>query len=176
MHHALTQALQVADLTWLRPPDSNGQRLNQSDANKRREIFHEFLYYVFDSLLIPLIRCSFYVTESGTHRYQIFYFRHDVWASIAKSTITELKGDMFEEIGLDEAQRILDSRRLGYGHLRLLPKGDKIRLITNLRKINQGRASSRALGASVNSVLRPIHAILNFEKVTAPELACRKAR
>lgn len=161
-------ALKVADLAWLRPPDEDGKKLSQSDMNKRCEIFHEFLYYVFDSLLVPLVRGSFYVTESNTHRYEVFYFRHDVWRLIAKSAMAELRGNMFEELKVDEAQRILDSRRLGYGRLRLLPKGPKVRLITNLRGRNPGRASSRALDPSINSMLGPIHTILKFEKVMAP--------
>lgn len=131
--------------------------------NKRREIFHEFLYYVFDSLLVPLIRSSFYVTESSMHRYEVFYFRHDVWRLISRSAMAGFKGDMFEEMKVDEVERILDSRRLGYGQLRLLPKGNKIRLITNLRKRHPSKG--KALRPSVNSVLGPVHTVLKFEKV-----------
>jgi telomerase reverse transcriptase len=133
---------------------------------KRYEIFHEFLYYVFDSLLIPLIRSNFYVTESNTHRSQVFYFRHDVWRLIAEPSLSILKEDMFEEIKLNEAKRILDSRRLGFSQLRLLPKGTKLRPITNLRRrqmIDSKR--TRALGPSINSLLKPIHATLKFETV-----------
>ncbi|KAM4059685.1 telomerase ribonucleoprotein complex - RNA binding domain-containing protein [Hirsutella rhossiliensis] len=162
--HEISQGFKVADLAWLRPPGHDDQKLGQSDINKRREIFYEFLHYIFDSLLIPLIQSSFYVTESNTHRYEVFYFRHDVWRLIAKSTMAELRGNMFEEMKLDEAQRILDSRRLGYGQLRLLPKGNNVRLITNLRRRNPSKVSPRALEPSINSVLGPIHTILKFEK------------
>ena len=133
--------------------------------NKRHEILHEFLYYVFDSLLIPLIRSNFYVTESNTHRYEVFYFRHDVWKLVAEPEMAELKKTMFEEVRFADAQRLLSSRRLGLGQIRLLPKGDKIRPIMNLRKRELGKASSSNLGPSINSVLGPVHTVLKFEKV-----------
>lgn len=139
--------------------------------NKRYEIFHEFLYYVFDSLLIPLIRSNFYVTESNTHRFQVFYFRHDVWRLVAEPSMSSLKEGMFEEIKVMEAKRILDSRRLGFSQLRLLPKGTKLRPIMNLRR-RQMMDSKRAklLGPSINSLLKPIHAALKFETVCTMNL------
>lgn len=140
--------------------------------NKRYEIFHEFLYYVFDSLLIPLIRSNFYVTESNTHRFQVFYFRHDVWRLIAEPSISSLKEGMFEEIKLKEAKQILDSRRLGFSQLRLLPKGTKLRPIMNLRRRQMmDSKGARLLGPSINSLLRPIHAALKFETVCTMNFA-----
>ncbi|KAJ4326584.1 Telomerase reverse transcriptase [Fusarium piperis] len=111
--HEMSQDLK-ADITWLQPPGSAGQKPSKTDTAKRHEIFHEFLYFVFDSLLIPLIRNNFYVTESNTHRYQVFYFRHEVWKHIAEPAMADLKADMFEEVRLDEALAALQSRRLGF--------------------------------------------------------------
>lgn len=137
--------------------------------NKRREIFHEFLYYAFDSLLIPLIRSHFYVTETNTHRLQVFYFRHDMWRSVADSALTDLKSAMFEEIRLDEAKAIFGRRRLGFGLMRLLPKGRKMRPITNLKRrslpLSRDPKGPKILGPSVNSILQPVHAMLKHEKV-----------
>ncbi|POR39451.1 Telomerase reverse transcriptase [Tolypocladium paradoxum] len=166
--HEISQGLKVADLAWLRTPGHGGQRLSQTDLNKRHEIFHEFLYYVFDSLLIPLIRSNFYVTESNTHRSEVFYFRHDVWRLIAEPEMAELKTNMFEEVKLNEAQRVLDSRRLGFSQVRLLPKGSKLRPIMNLKRKQLRKASSRVLGPSINSVLKPVYSVLAFEKDANP--------
>ena len=133
--------------------------------NKRYEIFKEFLYYVFDSLLIPLIRSNFYVTESNVHRYQIFYFRHDAWKCVAEPAVAKLKGNMFEEVKLDDALRILDSRRLSFSQLRLLPKGSGLRPIMNLRRRTLAKGPAKLLGPSINSVLGPVHTLLKLEKV-----------
>lgn len=137
---------------------------------KRREIFQEFLYFVFDSLLMPLIKSNFYVTETSTHRNQIFYFRHDIWRRIAAPAISVLKRDMLEAVTLTQANSILDGRRMGFSAVRLLPKGNKLRPIMNLRRRQLSRSGSRRmLGPSINSVLAPIHTALRFEKDTNPQ-------
>ncbi|KYK55586.1 telomerase reverse transcriptase [Drechmeria coniospora] len=166
--HEISQGLKVVGLAWLRPPGQQGHRLGQTDKGKRDEIFLEFLYYVFDSLLIPLIRSNFYVTESNQNRSQLFYFRHDVWRAIAEPAMADIKKSMFEEVNTVEAQQILNSRRLGFSHIRLLPKGSKLRPIMNLRRRQLSKGSSKLLGPSINTVLKPVHTILKFEKDTNP--------
>ncbi|GAB0139569.1 hypothetical protein EsHS_00000218 [Epichloe bromicola] len=166
--HEITQGLKIADIPWLQPPGSQSQKASQTDMKKRHEIFHELLYFVFDSLLIPLIRSNFYVTEANTHRNRIFYFRHDIWRRIAGPALSILKKDMFEEMKFAQANTILDNRCLGFSQVRLLPKGNKLRPIMNLRRRQVSRANSRILGPSINSVLSPIHTALKFEKDASP--------
>ncbi|KAF5660987.1 telomerase reverse transcriptase [Fusarium heterosporum] len=155
-------------MSWLEPQNSSGQKPSKTDTEKRLEIFNEFVYFVFDSLLIPLIRNNFYVTESNTHRYQVFYFRHEIWRQIAEPAMSGLRADMFEEVKLDEAVQILRSRQLGFSQVRLLPKGDKLRPIMNLRRRAITRKSVNRLDRSINSVLGPIHSLLKLEKRTNP--------
>lgn len=132
---------------------------------KRKEIFCELVYYVFDSLLIPLIRSNFYVTESNVNRYRVFYFRHDVWRSVAEPAMAQLKSKLFEEVELDAALKILDSRRLGYTQVRLLPKQTSVRPIMNLRRRMITSKDRKVLGYSINSILGPVHNMLKLEKV-----------
>lgn len=136
--------------------------------NKRREILSEFVYYVFDSLLIPLIRSNFYVTESSIHRYRLFFFRHDVWRTLSEPAMSELKVKMFEEVRLEDAMRILDSRRLGYSHVRLLPKQTSVRPIMNLRRRTATNKDKKILGQSINSILGPVSNMLKLEKASHP--------
>ena len=158
---------QIANIEWLGPPKSAQQKLSQSDFNKRQEIFHEFLYYLFDSILIPLIRANFHVTESNVHRYRLFFFRHDMWRSLAEPAIASLKITMFQEIKLEQAQKILGSRTLGFSQVRLLPKQTGVRPIMNLRR-RPVMKGTNFLGSSINSVLAPVYNALTFEKVCIP--------
>ncbi|KAG5978328.1 hypothetical protein E4U55_006241 [Claviceps digitariae] len=169
--HEIMQGLHIAGITWLQPPKSqSSHKTSQSDMKKRHEIFHEFLYFVFDSLLMPLIKSNFYVTEASTHRNQMFYFRHDIWRRISAPATSVLKRDMFEMINLTQANSILDTRRLGFSAVRLLPKGNKLRPIMNLRRRQLSRTGSRKmLGPSINSVLSPIHTALRFEGGVNPQ-------
>ncbi len=136
-----------------------------TDIRKRWELFNEFLYFLFDSILIPLIRSNFYVTESNADKYRVFFFRHDIWRSLVEPAMITLKGKMLEEISLVETMSILDSRRLGFSHIRLLPKGAQMRPIANLRKRIPIRGSPKELGLGINKILAPVHTVLQLEKV-----------
>lgn len=137
-----------------------------SDYEKRREIFKELIYYIFDSFLIPLIRTNFYATESSAHRNRLFYFRHDVWRCLTEPALSSLKVDLFEEMKLDEAMKTMNSRKSGYSQIRLLPKEKGMRPITNLkRRTRTIQSGSKALGRSINATVSPAFQILNYEKV-----------
>ncbi|KAF5623318.1 telomerase reverse transcriptase [Fusarium sp. NRRL 52700] len=166
--HEITQNMKMAKISWLHSPGLGDQRSSTTDTAKRLEIFNEFVYFVFDSLLIPLIRNIFYVTESNTHRYQVFYFRHEVWRQIAEPAMLELRADMFEEVKLDDALQVLRSRKLGFSQIRLLPKGNKLRPIMNLRRRTMTRGPSSKLGRSINTILGPVHSLLKLEKRINP--------
>ncbi|KMP05894.1 telomerase catalytic chain [Coccidioides immitis RMSCC 2394] len=122
--HDVAQGLKITCVEWLKPPQrtESADKLCLSDKQKRLEIFLEFIYYIFDSLLIPLIRSNFYVTESNVHRNRLFYFRHDVWKRLIEPSVAQLKSTVFEEVKKETAARILSRRTLGYGTLRMLPK------------------------------------------------------
>ncbi len=115
--------------------------------------------------MIPLIRSNFHVTESNVHRYRLFYYRQDVWRSVAEPALASLKTTMFEEIKIDKAQQILDSRTLGFSQVRLLPKETGVRPIMNLRRRVLKKGFRNILGMSINSVLAPVYNVLTFEKV-----------
>lgn len=143
-----------------------------SDLRKRTELLHEFIFWLFDSILIPLIRSNFYVTESQTHRNRLFYFRHDVWRQLLEQPFGDLKATMFEELEPERVKRVLARGSLGYGSLRLLPKSTGIRPILNLRK----RALKKSpwgngrmfLGPSINSSMTPIYNMLTYERQQNP--------
>ena len=157
-------------MSWLRPPWSAAtSNIALSDLRKREEIFLEFLYYVFDSLLIPLIRSNFYVTESNVHRNRLFYFRHDVWRALAEPTLANIKVSMFEEIRAVKALKILDARALGFSQIRLLPKANGMRPIMNLRRrVNKLKNGRTVLGRSINSAMTPVFNVLEYVKKKDP--------
>lgn len=178
--HEVCKGLKVTSIPWLAAPnllDSTGgqkAKIALPDFKKRTELLHELIYYIFDSLLIPLIRANFYVTESQTHRNRLFYFRHDVWQRLIKDPLVDLKKKMFEEVESGRAQRLLARRSLGVGALRLLPKSAGIRPILNLRKralkeTTWGGKKKTYLAASINSSLTPIYNMLSYERKRAPE-------
>lgn len=162
---------QLRNVPWLIPPNMKSDTaLSPSDMFKRMEILSEFIYYIFDSLLIPLIRSNFHVTESSVHRNRLFFFRHDVWRSLSEPALTGIKISMFEEMKMEKARSVLDARALGFSQVRLLPKETGVRPIMNLRRRTLKAQNGRMmLGRSVNSVMAPVFNMLSYEKVKQPD-------
>lgn len=169
--HAVAENLKISSMHWLAPPQIlKDDKISSSDMNKRSSLLHEFLYYVFDSILIPLIRSNFHVTESNHHKNRIFYFRHDVWRALTEPALTKIKHTMFEEVPSMKARQLLDARSLGFSQIRLLPKGTGLRPITNLRRrVTKLQGGKAVLGRSINSIVAPVHKMLDYERQQKPE-------
>jgi telomerase reverse transcriptase len=162
--------LQISHLAWLRLPGQHTPttKMSRTDSAKRREIFFEFVYWVFDSFLVPLIRSNFHVTESNVHRNRLFYFRHDVWLMLTRPTLSSLKVRTYEEYDTDVATKLLSLRHLGFSKIRLLPKSTGVRLITNLKRRQQVmRNGTMMLGRSINAVMAPVFNVITYEKVSS---------
>lgn len=182
--HEVSQGLKITCIPWLETPhtsisvsaSSRRPKLCRSDMQKRTELLHEFIYFLFDSIVIPLIRTNFYVTESQTHRNRLFFFRHDVWRQLTEQPLAELKSSIFEELKPETARRVLGRRSLGYSSLRLLPKATGVRPLLNLRRRAwmksrwPGRQGSSYLGPSINSTVTPIYNMLNYERARGPDV------
>ncbi|KAK4942219.1 Telomerase reverse transcriptase [Elasticomyces elasticus] len=167
--HKAVDGIAMRAIPWLCAPNQQGQKMSKSDHSKRQELLHEFVYYLFDSLLIPLIRANFYVTESSSHRNRLFYFRHDIWRKLSEPSLAVLRLNMYSAIKPSEARQKLRSRTLGYSHLRLLPKDHGSRPITNLRrrqiKVVSGK---RIMSSSINAQLTSVFSALNYERAHDP--------
>ena len=169
--HEVYQNLRINCVAWLCPlaVPSKG-KVSQPDRRKRLEIFLELLYYVFDSLLIPVIRSHFYVTESNIHRNRLFYFRHDVWRTVSEPSLTDLRFTMFQSLRASDLRQARHSRLLGHSQVRLLPKETGARPIINLRrKIIKNQNGKPVLSQNINSRLMPCFATLNYERNIQPQ-------
>ncbi|THW51264.1 hypothetical protein D6D21_01495 [Aureobasidium pullulans] len=170
MLHEVAQNIKISKISWLRPPDEmEGCKLAASDFNKRKDMFAELLYYLFDSFLIPLISSNFYVTESSTYRNRLLYFRHDAWQKLSEPALKSLGTTMFEEVGKSTVKKTLSNMSIGTGRVRLLPKESGLRPIINLKRRVQTKRNGRlVLGKSVNKILEPAFHVLNLEKAITP--------
>lgn len=156
---------QINNIAWLQLPSTINDKPSKTETTKRMEIFLEFLYYTVDSLLIPLLRNNFYVTESNTDKYKVFYFRQDVWKMISDPAMDGLRSQILEEFAPPDLKSVTASRKLGIAKIRLLPKGSKLRPITNLKRREMAGNKSKTLLRSINSIMKPVHTMLQLEKV-----------
>lgn len=169
--HAVLQDIKIGGIEWCVPDNVLwSDSTSKTDFSKRQELLAEVVYFVFDSLLIPLIRGHFHVTESSVHRNQLFYFRHDVWKELSEPTLASLKVNMLEECDSTRVTKDLAKRQLGFSNVRLLPKERGLRPIINLRRrVQKTQSGKLVLGRSINSTLTPAFAILNYEKSRRPD-------
>eukprot|EP01114_Cavostelium_apophysatum_P022198 TRINITY_DN7957_c0_g1_i2.p1 TRINITY_DN7957_c0_g1~~TRINITY_DN7957_c0_g1_i2.p1 ORF type:complete len:1151 (-),score=257.66 TRINITY_DN7957_c0_g1_i2:26-3478(-) len=137
-----------------------------SDWQRQSELAHLFFGWLFDDLIIPLIRFHFYCTESGHHRNRILYFRRRIWAKLFKLSIAELELQVYEKISENEAEDILQSRPFLYSFLRIIPKASGYRPILNFGR----RPKNFEHAGSINTVLANAHSIMKFEQVNDPSL------
>lgn len=159
---------QILPMPWLAPDDLGQQHMSKFDVRKRRELLAEFVYFIFDSLLMPLIRHNFYVTESNLDRNRLLYFRQDVWRALTAPAMSDIKDRMYEAIEVKKTHQRQKNSLLGYSRMRLLPKVTGFRPISNLRrKPLIYKRGKRILGQSINSALRPLYKALLYEKVSS---------
>ena len=163
--HAVCNGLKVSCIDWLDPVSTeSAAKMSLSDFNKRKEILYEFIYYLFDSLLVPLIRSNFHVTESNADKNRLYFFRHDIWKALTEPSLTSLKTSMFQEYGAPKPSKSPDANALSFSQLRLIPKGARFRPIMNLRRrATTMRNGKKVLDRAINVQLKPVHSMLNYE-------------
>ncbi|KAI9701393.1 MAG: hypothetical protein M1820_006484 [Bogoriella megaspora] len=171
--HEILEGIKVQKIPWLAPRGMDQTlRLSRTDFQKRIELLLEFLYFVFDSFLTPLVRSNFYVTDSNENKNQLFYFRHDVWRKLAEPSLSQLKLSLFAEMDTKKAMKVLEKRTLNYGEIRLLPKHSGVRPIANLKKrLQTCKDGKLVLDKSINKVMEPVFHAVRFEKNSHPEKA-----
>ncbi|KAE8225352.1 hypothetical protein CF319_g1893 [Tilletia indica] len=186
--HEVMQGIRISEIDWLRPVNARAQqqRPTVAESQVRHDLFAELVYWIFDSILIPLLRTTFYITESAAFRNRTLYFRQDDWATASAPLLDTLKTSLFTPITHREALQIMSGRNLGYSHIRLLPKEAGVRPIVNLRRrsvkqtqtgdakaSNPSKADAYekyALNRSINNILQSTFHILTYERSSQPDL------
>eukprot|EP00850_Spirogloea_muscicola_P007663 SM000039S14493 [mRNA] locus=s39:396784:403749:- [translate_table: standard] len=107
------------------------QKVPAGVSIQRQKLLQDWIFWVFNLLVIPLIRSHFYVTESETHRQLVFYYRKPVWARICATAHQDLGASIYERLTPARARCILQ-RRLGFARVRLLPRINGVRPLANL--------------------------------------------
>jgi telomerase reverse transcriptase len=143
-------------------------RKTATDTQKATVLFHKFLVWLFEHLIMVLLRSNFYVTETMAFRNRLFYYRNEVWRSIRKQGFESLvsKG-LLVPISDLEAKEILKRRELGACSLRFVPKATGLRPIVNLKK-KFSNPEKTDFASSINELLAPVHAIVTHEATKNP--------
>jgi len=104
--------------------------------NENEWILYKVLKWVFEDVLISLLRCYFYCTEKQKEYQRIFYYRKNIWNIVMKLSIEDLLKQTLKEVQKQEMKNFCESQNFAPGKLRLIPKGETFRpIMTFNRKI-----------------------------------------
>jgi hypothetical protein len=152
--HYVLQGIKLASMPWLGPSPLPGGHTPVTDTNKRRSLFESFLFWYIDAFVLPIVKTTFYVTESSAFRNRILFFRQDDWAVLCAPLINRLTESTFRKLDAEEAEEMLRQRKLGFSFVRLLPKETGVRPIVNLRRRKALQKVSVLWGRSEVGVLK----------------------
>ncbi|KAJ3374016.1 hypothetical protein GGF31_008232 [Allomyces arbusculus] len=122
--HDLMQGIKVTEIPWLGSGTNTG---STDEFEIRKRMLMELLHWLFQSLIVPLIRSHFFVTNSQPHRLRVFYYRHYVWSRLTRTEMKRHLAHRFVEI-------VPSNSGVTYHRHRLVPKITGTRLIMNQSK------------------------------------------
>jgi len=172
---------------------SRRQKLSKSDHETATVLMQSQMQWLYCRFLIPLLRSSFYITETEFTGKRVLHYRKPIWSSLKSLAIDELLQRQYKELSISEmTSKWLSpssSQKMGFSRLRLLPKKTGIRPIAVLCKrlniniidsllvaseknsrsiIDRVKKTPRFQQLSTNAILRESFDVLKFEHSLAP--------
>ncbi|KAK9075009.1 hypothetical protein SSX86_003328 [Deinandra increscens subsp. villosa] len=136
----------------------------------KRNFLQRWIYWIFSSVIVPLLQANFYITESEHGKSQVFYYEKSVWEKLTRNSITSLKDKCYNLVSVDSAKKIISSRRFGFSRVRFRPKATGVRPLANLGSSSRLKFSHGVQQfMPVNFVLKDLHAVLKDVQLRTPE-------
>jgi hypothetical protein len=182
---AIVVGIRVLDMTWLQSPraqkeqqllkaSSKRQRLSLSDHEAATSLTRNILRWVYCDFITPLLRSTFYITDTEFTGRRVVYYRKPVWGQIRSLSMKILLKRQYREMNAVKAQKILSSHNVGCpaSPLRLMPKKTGIRAIAMLSKSSdfQGTTRRPTIMSPPNKVLQSTFHAIKYEYEKKPSL------
>ena len=173
---AITSGIRVLDMKWLHPPRrKQDAKLSKSDHASATVLVRNVMRWLYCHFINPVLRSTFYITETEFTGTKVLYYRRPVWMKIKNVSLELLlsRGQYREMTGA-KAQRLISSHNVGCppAPLRILPKKTGIRAIAMLSKTcginNEANKSSDA--SPPNTVMQSTFHALKYEYEKKPNL------
>jgi telomerase reverse transcriptase len=128
----LLDKLDVNKVSWLNYKSSKEN--NRYFQNENSWILWRVLKWVFEELLISLLRCFFYSTEKQKDYSRIFYYRKAIWSTVMRLSIEDLLKETLKSVEKSEMNSHCENHNFAPGKLRLVPKGETFRPIMTFNR------------------------------------------
>jgi hypothetical protein len=160
--------MKLSDVPWLNAAaQTKKHHPTPAETKKKESLLSAVARWIFNEFLIPLLRTTFYCTETQPHQFRVFYYPRPVWSKLHKVTLNSLVEDkkMLCPISKETAEEMKPrDGKFVYISMRFLPKADGVRPIANLK---QRVPKSKV---SVNAMLQRARDIFSFEVKENPVL------
>jgi hypothetical protein len=132
-------------------------RFSANNANAgyfKREnefVWWSVLRWLFEDVLVSVMRCYFYATEKQKEYARIFYYRKNIWNIVMQLSTEDLLKQNMQSVAKTEMRAQCESHNFAPAKLRLVPKGDTFRpIMTFNRKLphNRQMTTNRKLGSA----------------------------
>mmetsp|Transcript_35881 Transcript_35881/g.83670 ORF Transcript_35881/g.83670 Transcript_35881/m.83670 type:complete len:1105 (-) Transcript_35881:446-3760(-) len=182
---AMMHGVKIMDVVWARPR-GKGRRPQKirgpSDHEAATDLMTCALRWVYVKFLIPLLRATFYITETEHLLNKVVYYRKPVWTALYRQATAEmLRSKQYEEISEVGRELSASSDTVGLSELRILPKKTGVRPIALLSRAAKGKVGengkdgqrtsfAKVPSPSSNVMLRDAFHALDFERRRKPHL------
>ncbi|CEG35759.1 Telomerase catalytic subunit/reverse transcriptase TERT [Plasmopara halstedii] len=154
------EQFQVTRIEWMNKCSMKKKFCPPNELVKRRKLVQDLLWWVISSIVFPLLRNMFYITECEGMANEVAYYQRPVWNVISTLALYDLEGGILQPA---DVRCLPGERHLATSRLRLLPKASGVRPLMNL---------SRALDptqVSVNRSMEAVHRVLTYEMERQPQ-------
>ncbi|KAE9288033.1 hypothetical protein PF001_g20705 [Phytophthora fragariae] len=155
------EEFQVTNVEWMKL-QTDTKFCPPNERAKRHQLFEDLLWWVMSSLVFPLLRNLYYITEAEGMANEIAYYQRPVWNVISTLALDDLEGGILQPSS-EQTLPNNQERQLSTSRLRLLPKSSGIRPLMNLSTaVEQDKVS-------VNRSMEAVHRVLTFEMERHPK-------
>lgn len=153
----LVDGMSLPDI-WNKKSGGSGQ----AHFFKCKELQLEFVYWLFENFLTPLLRSHFYVTEVSGGGNKLLYFRHDVWSALTHPAFEEFCNLSLEIVPRSRVREIVGKGIIGVpSAFRLIPKvGGGYRGITCLGRSREKTEFNIRAGKTINITIPSVNKVL----------------
>ncbi|GBC24454.2 telomerase reverse transcriptase [Rhizophagus irregularis DAOM 181602=DAOM 197198] len=162
--HEVVQNFKIKKCQWLKGN-------NNLEILKCTEMLYELIWWIFECLVIPLLKLNFYIINHAKQGNRLSYYRREIWFKMVEQNLKSLTSSVYEKIPSKNEETIFKNRKLGYSELKFLPKDNKgnLRPIVNM-KCPMRTSNNIKRPKSINSILNTTFQILKYEKEKNPSL------
>lgn len=155
--HQVMQGIKIKDMKWIF--NYKDKKIQLNEFLKGKQFAENFVYFVFNDIVIELLRSYFYCTERNSQRMKMYYYRKSVWSKVAKLAWNYLiyETKIFTKIPKMSVKELIDNS-LPCGNVRILPKSSGVRPIINLGKKKSNEPAT-------NHILKNTLSVMKFENV-----------